>query len=162
MRSHELLLRRIKRPTDIGEGRWEVEVGEVVQGTADMVPSSVNPVFVRKDTDSEFQWRIRNLPYSAEVFAVSGDAEGNITVRTSNKKYYKVFHITDLRRQSLPFNPRLIRSEFQFNTLIISVIDTQYPKPQPILEEEAQVRVKLQSCNRPGRVSKEGDVEWVE
>lgn len=160
--SHELLLRRIKRPADIGEGRWDIEVGEAVMGTTDLVPSSVNPVFVRRDSSGEFQWRVRNLPYSAEVFSVTGDADGKITIRTSNKKYFKVFIIPDLKRRSIPLQPSLIRSEFQFNTLIISVRNRQYPKPPVILEEEALLRARLQSCNRAGRVPKEGEVEWVE
>mmetsp|Transcript_15908 Transcript_15908/g.29106 ORF Transcript_15908/g.29106 Transcript_15908/m.29106 type:complete len:189 (+) Transcript_15908:1398-1964(+) len=157
MNSHELLLRRIKKPADLGEGRWDIEVGEPVLGTADLVPSSVNPVFMRKDTTTEFQWRVRNLPYSADVFSVSGDASGKITIRTTNKKYYKVFTIPDLLRRSIPLQPSLITSEFQFNTLIVT-----YPKPHTILEEEAQLRARLQSCNRPGRVPKEGDIEWVD
>ena len=46
------------------------------------------PVVSRVDTPREFCWRIRNLPYGPEVYAVT--AEGReIVVRTSNKKYFK-------------------------------------------------------------------------
>lgn len=45
------------------------------------------PVFTRKDTKTNFQWRVRNLPYPKDVFDVSVEPfERCIIIRTSNKK----------------------------------------------------------------------------
>lgn len=61
--SDELIVRRVKHPTDIGEGRWEFEVGESQRNfnpdTEMIAVSNSNvkfkqPVFVRKDTLNEF------------------------------------------------------------------------------------------------------------
>ena len=77
---------------------------------------------MRKDTLYDFQWRIRNLPYPPEVYSVTGDATtGKITIRTSNKKYFKVFQIPDLERNHLILNPQMIQWGYEFNTLIINV-----------------------------------------
>ena len=35
--------------------------------------SNANPVFIRKDTDKRFEWRIRNLPYPKETYTVEVD-----------------------------------------------------------------------------------------
>ena len=48
-----------------GLGPWEFEVGEPERKDDNelVTESTSNPIFVRKDTPSQFQWRIRNLPY---------------------------------------------------------------------------------------------------
>jgi DPCD protein family len=47
----------------------------------------LQPQFTRRDTERSFQWRIRNLPYPADTYAVTVDEEKQqIVVRTSNKK----------------------------------------------------------------------------
>jgi hypothetical protein len=47
-------------------------------------------VFSRKDTLTEFEFRVRNLPYTADNFEVSIDEKTQqIVVRTVNKKYFK-------------------------------------------------------------------------
>ena len=53
-----------------GLGPWEFEVGEPERKDDNelVMESTSNPIFVRKDTPSHFQWRVRNLPYP-----VSGD-----------------------------------------------------------------------------------------
>jgi hypothetical protein len=33
----------------------------------------IQPIFIRKDTLDCFQWRIRNLPYPAEVYQLEVD-----------------------------------------------------------------------------------------
>lgn len=95
LNTHDLMLRRVKAPSRVGEGTWVYEVGEEVKrGEVEAVisPAAVNvsviqPVFFRKDNRGEFQWRVRNLPYTSDVFSVSADsATGKITIRTSNKK----------------------------------------------------------------------------
>ncbi|CAE7028691.1 DPCD [Symbiodinium natans] len=91
-----LLVRKVRKPTKVGkEGEWVFEVGQALEGAFDpysdtLRASSSNPLFLRKDTPEHFQWRIRNLPYPADVYSVSVDHDKQeIVVRTSNKKYYK-------------------------------------------------------------------------
>jgi len=77
---------------------------------------------LRKDTLTEFQWRVRNLPYPPSTYSVTGDAQtGKITIRTSNKKYFKVFGVPDLTRLRTGLDPERIRWGHEFNTLIINV-----------------------------------------
>ena len=84
---------------------WEFEVGEpaapppaaLVDG-AGLAVSNTNPVFFRKDTRKEFQWRVRNIPYPLDVYSLTVNDEGEAVLRTSNKKYYKKFAVPDLAR----------------------------------------------------------------
>ena len=47
----------------------------------------LQPIFLRKDTAKEFQWRVRNLPYASDVISVTLEQPcRQIVVRTSNKK----------------------------------------------------------------------------
>ena len=73
--------------------RRDVGPGE----TASLTPTSLSlsgvglgngqPIFSRKDTERHFQWRIRNLPYSADNYDVSVDHSDNkVVIRTKNKK----------------------------------------------------------------------------
>ncbi|OMJ85328.1 hypothetical protein SteCoe_13361 [Stentor coeruleus] len=163
IQTHELLTRKVKKISEIGEGKWEWEVGEP---TATFNPenelmraSSNNPVFIRKDTITEFQWRVRNLPYPPEVYSVTGESStGKITIRTSNKKYFKVFTVPDLIRNHIPLNPELIRWGHEFNTLIIS-----YSKPLQILEIENDMKRQLEQARktRGNKKPEEGDVECI-
>jgi len=36
-------------------------------------PALTQPIFIRKDELSTFQWRIRNLPYPADTYIVNVD-----------------------------------------------------------------------------------------
>ncbi len=48
---------------------------------------SLQPALSRKDTRDTFQWRVRNLPYPVETYALSIDQDQRqIVIRTSNKK----------------------------------------------------------------------------
>jgi len=50
-------------------------------------------------------FKVRNLPYPLEVYAVGVDEEQEqIIIRTSNKKYYKCFQIWDLRELNVPLD----------------------------------------------------------
>lgn len=94
--------------------------------------SSSNPIFLRKDTPDQFQWRVRNLTYPSDVYAVTIDHEKQeIVVRTSNKKYYKRFGIPDVARAGLALKDNLLSWKHQHNTLIIS-----YAKPAECVEQE--------------------------
>jgi len=78
---------------------------------------------LRKDTNDAYQFRIRNLPYPAEVYSVEVDAEKQeLVVRTSNKKYYKRFEIPDIKRKGLKLEPGKVSWVYTNNTLVISVI----------------------------------------
>ena len=79
-------------------------------------------MFIRKDTDKDFQWRIRNLNYPKDNFMVELDkSKDDILIKTVNKKYYKRFDIPDMKRLKLTLDQSLLKINFQNNTLIISV-----------------------------------------
>lgn len=136
-----LLLRKTRRPTKLGgEGEWVFEVGQAPELAFDphadlMRASSSNPIFMRKDTPEHLQWRIRNLPYPANVYSVLADHEKQeIVVRTSNKKYYKRIQVPDLTNIGLTLLDELLSWKHQHNTLIIS-----YSKPRELLEQEQKM-----------------------
>ena len=75
--SNELLLRKWKRPRELGQAQWEFEVGEDSHRFDPeqdlMQASSANPIFLRKDTTERFEWRIRNLPYPKDNYIIEVD-----------------------------------------------------------------------------------------
>jgi protein DPCD len=120
-------------------------------GEGAMRESSVNPIFFRKDTDKMFQWRVRNLPYPPDVYAVTADpAERKVTIRTSNKKYFKRFDIPELDLLGLPYEPPRVQFYHSNNTLVVS-----YTKPQEVLRAEEEDRAE----RRRIRPEEEGDVD---
>merc|ERR1711988_1284257 len=80
-RTDMLLVRKSRKATTLGkEGEWVYEVGQAPQTAFDphsdlISASSSNPIFLRKDTPEQFQWRIRNLSYPQEVYSVTVDHE---------------------------------------------------------------------------------------
>ncbi|CAE8694645.1 unnamed protein product, partial [Polarella glacialis] len=133
-----LLLRKTRKPSKLGkEGEWVWEVGQAPEAAfdphADLLRASTsNPIFIRKDTPEHFQWRVRNLPFPADVYSVSVDHDKQeIVVRTSNKKYFKRIQVPDLARLSLQLKDELLSWKHQHNTLIIS-----YTRPQEVIAEE--------------------------
>nr|XP_025044781.1 protein DPCD [Pelodiscus sinensis] len=86
--------RKWREKTALGRlGKWQVEVGEPTLPPGGALESelikesSSNPIFVRRDALTSFQWRIRNLPYPKEVYSVSVEKEQRCcVVRTTNKK----------------------------------------------------------------------------
>lgn len=67
------------------------------------------------------EWRIRNLPYSKDIFTVHvNDKKNKIIVKTSNKKYYKEIDAPDLERINLKLEQDRLSFDHKFNTLIIS------------------------------------------
>ena len=76
--SNECMVRKWKRPREFGEATWEYEIGQMEAPkfnaeTDIMAPSSQNPIFMRKDSDTRFEWRIRNLPYPKETYNIELD-----------------------------------------------------------------------------------------
>lgn len=139
-----LMLRRSRKAASLGgEGEWVLEVGQVQEKAFDphsdmLRASSSNPIFLRKDTPDHFQWRVRNLPYSADVYSVTIDHEKQqIVVRTSNKKYFKRIDVEDLARLNLKLKDELLSWKHQHNTLIIS-----YARPAEVIKAE-QAALKL-------------------
>ena len=122
--SEELESRRVKKLSMTGKEIWETEIGEapISRSNDDFLikENENNPIFIRKDSSSEFQWRIRNLIGGADNFMVECDKEKQqIVIRTKNKKYFKRFNIPDLVR---------------LNTLVIS-----YKKPNEVLKKESEI-----------------------
>ncbi|XP_040291703.1 protein DPCD isoform X1 [Bufo bufo] len=157
-KTHELLVRKWREKSALGAyGQWQIEVGETpspVVGALQpdfLKENSSNPVFMRKDTRTSFQWRIRNLPYPKEVYSVTVDEkERCCVVRTTNKKYYKKFSVPDLDRCQLDLSENAISVAHANNTLIIT-----YQKPKEVLAVEEELQKELKSM----KSSPEGDVE---
>ncbi|XP_042315472.1 LOW QUALITY PROTEIN: protein DPCD [Sceloporus undulatus] len=158
MKTNQLLLRKWREKNTLGaSGNWQIEVGEpnvFVPGPLDrefIKESSSNPVFMRKDTKSSFQWRIRNLPYPKDVYTVSVEKDQRCcVVRTTNKKYYKTFSIPDLDRFQLPLDNTALSFTHANNTLIIT-----YQKPMEIVAAEEELQKELKKI----KAANDGDGE---
>ncbi|KAG7281990.1 hypothetical protein CRUP_003048 [Coryphaenoides rupestris] len=155
--SDDLIVRKWRSKNALGAaGQWQIEVGEPFAALASVDSEMIkenfsNPVFLRQDTKTTFQWRIRNLPYPKEVFSVSVEpSERCCVVKTSNKKYYKKFGIPDLDRCQLPLDCAALTFTHANNTLIIS-----YKKPKEILTLEHELLRELKKLKGTG----EGDVD---
>ena len=137
--SEELESRRVKKIGMTGKEVWTTEIGEEIKPRSNdeflIKENDNNPLFIRKDTAKEFQWRIRNLKGDADNFMVECDKDKQqIVIRTKNKKYYKRFNIPDLERLNIKLDESLMKVNFVNNTLIIS-----YTKPKEILESEKEI-----------------------
>nr|XP_033796188.1 protein DPCD isoform X2 [Geotrypetes seraphini] len=158
VKTSELLVRKWRQKNALGTyGQWQIEVGEHAPLSSGMLESdhikesSCNPIFMRKDQKTSFQWRIRNLSYPKDVYEVSVDQnERCCIVRTSNKKYYKKFSIPDMDRCQLPLDNAALSFTYANNTLIIT-----YQKPKEILALEEELQKELKKL----KASQDGDVE---
>jgi len=156
-KSHELLIRKWKQQRDYKDTDWIFEVGEPPQKEDQLIkPSSSNPIFVRKDTPKEYQFRIRNLLYPADVYSVETDVDKQeLVVKTSNKKYFKRIAIPDLQRLNAKIEAGKVSWVYTNNTLVIS-----YPKPTNILQQEQLMIKEFEKLNL--KKPKEGDVECMQ
>ncbi len=137
--SEELENRRVKKIGMTGKEQWTTEIGEEIKPRNNdeflIKENDNNPLFIRKDTPKEFQWRIRNLKGDADNFMVECDKDKQqIVIRTKNKKYYKRFNIPDLERLNIKLDESLMKVSFVNNTLVIS-----YTKPKEALEVEKEI-----------------------
>ena len=137
--SEELESRRVKKIGMTGKEQWITEIGEEIKPRSNdeflIRENDNNPLFIRKDTPKEFQWRIRNLKGDADNFMVECDKDKQqIVIRTKNKKYYKRFNIPDLERLNIKIDENLMKVNFVNNTLIIS-----YTKPKEVIESESEI-----------------------
>ncbi|XP_037759315.1 protein DPCD isoform X2 [Chelonia mydas] len=128
LKTNQLLARKWREKNALGScGKWQVEVGEPTMYPGGALESelikesSSSPIFMRRDTQTSFQWRIRNLPYPKEVYSVSVEKDQRCcVVRTTNKKYYKKFPIPDLDRFQLPLDAAALSFTYANATLIIT------------------------------------------
>lgn len=144
--SGEIESRKVKSFSQTGKEVWVTEIGDTSLQIKDkddnfiIKESSVkNPIFIRKDSKTCFQFRIRNMPWEASNYQIDYDAKSDeIIVKTLNKKYYKRFTISDLKRSGLKIDPKNISVEYMNNTLIVS-----YTKPDVILKEEKKTQDEI-------------------
>ncbi|XP_066598530.1 protein DPCD [Prorops nasuta] len=135
---------------------WVVEVGDPEPKQQDNIEvcgiqeSATAPFITRRITKTSLEWRIRNLQYSKDVYSVTAENDGTITVRTSNKKYFKKLRVPDLERAGLTLDQDRISFTHQYNTLIIT-----YKKPPALLDLEKKVLQEVLQLN----AKKEGDVQ---
>ena len=137
--SEELESRRVKKIGMTGKESWTTEIGEEIKPRSNdeflIKENDNNPLFIRKDTPKEFQWRVRNLKGDADNFMVECDKDKQqIVIRTKNKKYYKRFNIPDLERLNIKLDESLMKVNFVNSTLIIS-----YTKPKEALDAENEI-----------------------
>ena len=134
---------------------WNVEVGDPQpkQNNIEIYgieESSTAPFITRRITKTSLEWRIRNLPYPQDVFSVTAEDDGTITVRTSNKKYFKRISVPDLERVGLKPEQGRLSFTHQYNTLIIT-----YKKPPALLELEKKVLSEILQL----KARKDGDIQ---
>ncbi|KAI4498742.1 hypothetical protein M0802_006209 [Mischocyttarus mexicanus] len=156
METNVVVRRAWKEKKNLTENaEWVVEVGdpELKQSnleTFGIQESSNAPFITRRITRISLEWRIRNIPYPISVYSVTAETDGTITIRTSNKKYFKKLKVPDLERINLKPEQDRITYTHQYNTLIIT-----YKKPPALLETEKQILkeiLKLKATN-------DGDVQ---
>lgn len=87
-------------------GPYFYEVGEPTvassgQGEAKQVRESAsNPVWKSREAAEFWEWRVENIDYPVETYAVSVDeGKQQLVLRTSNRKFYKRWKIEELRRR---------------------------------------------------------------
>ncbi|XP_015771534.1 PREDICTED: prominin-2-like [Acropora digitifera] len=94
------------------------------------------PIFIRRDSNKAFQWRIRNLPYPVNVYSVTVNEDNtSITIRTSNKKYFKRFDIPDMERAQLKLDQGAISVAHANNTLIITEFPSWHRRNPGVYED---------------------------
>lgn len=159
MNSGDIESRKIKTFTQTGKENWVTEIGDFSLQIKDKddnflikESNTKNPIFIRKDSKSCFQYRIRNMPWEASNYQVEVDANTDeIVIRTLNKKYFKRFCISDLKRAGIKLEARLLDIEYANNTLVVS-----YSKPEEILKEERKIyqeiiRIKQEIKENPNK-----------
>ena len=135
---------------------WEYEIGEADRGAPGGRPrgaggragvgdgmlavSSVNPVFLRRDSPRAFVFRVRNLRYPRDVYQLSiDDDKQQIVLRTSNKKYFKRFDIPALKRMGLLLQTSALTYDYDSTN---GVLIMRYEKPSSLMQAEMEERAK--------------------
>ena len=156
--SDELESRRVKKIGMTGKESWTTEIGEEIKPRSNdeflIKENDNNPLFIRKDTPKEFQWRVRNLKGDADNFMVECDKDKQqIVIRTKNKKYYKRFNIPDLERLNIKLDESLMKVNFVNSTLIIS-----YTKPKEALAAESEILEEIRKVR--AEIKKNPDAKY--
>ena len=156
--SEELESRRVKKIGMTGKESWTTEIGEEIKPRSNdeflIKENDNNPLFIRKDTPKEFQWRVRNLKGDADNFMVECDKDKQqIVIRTKNKKYYKRFNIPDLERLNIKLDESLMKVNFVNSTLIIS-----YTKPKEALAAESEILEEIRKVR--AEIKKNPDAKY--
>lgn len=133
-----------------GQDQWEIEIGDPEPTYNKDEPilikeNSNQPFISKRNTRSNLEWRIRNLPYPLETYSVMVSLDDKcLVIRTTNKKYFKIIFIPDLERIGLIPEQQNVSYSHKFNTLIIN-----YKKPKALLEFEKQLWTELNNikCN---------------
>ncbi|KAF6198936.1 hypothetical protein GE061_006959 [Apolygus lucorum] len=130
------------------DGDWEVEMGDPEPMAVQNLGSGIGlmeannmPYVVKRITKGNIEWRIRNLHFPLETYSVSANPTENcITVRTTNKKYFKNLPVPELERVGLVPKQENISFAHNLNVLII-----MYKKPPEVLQAEQAVLALIKS-----------------
>ncbi|CAH0548536.1 unnamed protein product [Brassicogethes aeneus] len=150
MDTYVVTRRAWKKSTKIGDqDQWEIELGdpEPTYNKEEGVikESSTQPFLSKRLTRINIEWRVRNLPYSFDVYSISIDNDDKcIIVRTTNKKYFKKITVVDMVRLKLPLSKENLSYSHNFNTLIIT-----YKKPKEMLEFEKGLIEEIKQMEPP-------------
>ncbi|RHY88818.1 hypothetical protein DYB37_005457 [Aphanomyces astaci] len=97
-------------------------VDTVVEKDIGIIPSGTNPIFLCRESTEVWEWRVRNLPYPKDTYLITIDESSQeITIRTTNKKYFKRFRIPAMARANLPLDRSALSHSHSNNTLVIQV-----------------------------------------
>ncbi|KAF2879101.1 hypothetical protein ILUMI_27065 [Ignelater luminosus] len=109
-----------------GEDQWLTELGDPEPpGLSDervLIKENASQPFVRRRvTKRSIEWRIHNLPYPIDTYRVTVEQKAKcLTVRTTNKKYFKKLQIPEFERLNILPQQNKISVQHKFNTLIIT------------------------------------------
>lgn len=128
-----------ERLTSGSDGQWEYTYGSPVDNTSDkdlMSVSSKNPTFLRMDSEDNWEYRVRQIPYPAQTYNVTVDEQRNqIVIRTSNKKYFKRIDAPPGEK----FDPSKVDWAWNYGTLVI-----RHAKPARVkVAEKAEMEWRL-------------------
>lgn len=108
------------------------------------------PILTKRITRINIEWRIRNLPYPLETYAVTVDAtRKTIIVRTTNKKYYKEIPMPELTRCNIVPEQDHLKLMHQHNTLIITVNKSDWNINQIEIENKKRECSHISSIRNP-------------
>ncbi|XP_053666209.1 protein DPCD [Anopheles marshallii] len=124
---------------------WLIELGDSIpvglkENELILRESCSEPMLSKRVTRNALEWRIRNLPYPISTYTVTcGENDATITVRTSNKKYFKKIEVPELKRCNIIPSQDSLAMVHKNCTLIIT-----YKKPTILLDMERAILTTLQ------------------
>ncbi|XP_049295154.1 protein DPCD [Anopheles funestus] len=124
---------------------WTIELGDSIpvglkENELMLRESCSEPMLSKRVTRNALEWRIRNLPFPISIYTVTCEEnDGTITVRTSNKKYFKKIEVPELKRCNICPSQEGLTVAHKNCTLIIT-----YKKPAILLDMERAILTILQ------------------